>query len=412
MPFDEPQLAALRGELEPSANSARDLALTAQTPCLRRRALAIVGANPDSAAAVIGAESVHYGQSPFAIQIGERFERALTRDEFERLIEGLQEQLGFPGDGIQVVDLDREIPFRFSGARKRGTEVDVARRRRERTDSMLVAILSGPDDAPAIVRHPRLTLAVTDSVRDVEPDLLIAWPGRGLPRLGEIKSYVDLRHRTDLSDLAKTRQQLAVYFLALERAIKRLATEGRLADGTAALASLRSAWPSEAQQGRPTIRAVTVLRRPHSMRPVIGVEDVRRDVELVRRGLARTPATLVEILQGLPKGTRTLDTTTTIRALPTSYEPAWCLGNCPMAGACRDEAHRRNDPAFFGKMTRAVLAAAGDLDTAHALACGTRSPGEDPALRAFAERMRALRLRIDAARVAAGLPGAAGPVVS
>ena len=398
--YDEVRLSALRGDLPRSANNARDLATTAQTPCLRRRALAVVGANPDAAAERLGAPPVHYGQSPFAIQIGQRYERALTRDHHAGLIAGLRAQLGFPLEGVGLEDLDRDLPMPHPRvANFEAKRLEVARKRRERTDDVLVAILTGHPHAPAIVRHPRLELRVTDTVRDVEPDLLVAWPGCPRPRLGEIKSYVDLRHRTDTGDLAATRQQLGVYFLALEQAVERLIGAGRLP--STALELLRGPWPRERGTKPRAIRALAVLRRPASMRPSIGVEDIGRDVELVQRGLARTPSTLVEILAELPRGQESrLHDPATLAAVPVRYEPAWCLGHCPLAGACRAEARQGNDPSCFGGTTRAVLAPAGDLATARALARGEVAPGDpnDAGLAAFVERMRTLHERLDLAR--------------
>lgn len=407
--FDEARLASLRGKLAPSANSARDLAATAQTACVRRRALAVVGASPDAAAERLGARAVHHGQSPFALQLGDRFEQALRRDGFGRLVGALDEQLGFPTDGLVVEDLDETLPMphpRRKGAQAR--RVEVARLRRERTEELLVEALTGSGGAPGrLVRHPRLSFLLTDTVRDVEPDFLLVWPGTRHVRLGESKSFVDLRHRTDPGDLAATRQQLAVYALALEQTADRLVEARRLT--RKAREALHGPWPGDPVAPR-AVFALTILRRPQSMFPALGVEDVRRDVELVRRGLHRTPASLAELLAALPgQAASRLDDPAVLRALPVRYEPAWCLGQCPMASDCRDAARTAHDPAYFGGPTRSTLAPAGDLAAAHALACGAAAPDDGPGQRAYAELTRTLRGRIDAARaVEAALAGQPG----
>jgi hypothetical protein len=239
-----------------------------------------------------------------------------------------------------------------------------------------------------LILHPRLVLTVTDTVRDVEPDALIVWPGSGRPRLGEVKSYADHGHRTDATDLAKTRQQAAVYALALEEAVGRLQLPP---------SSLRGPWPGEEIDPRQIV-AVAVLRRPQSMYPSMGLEFIERDVELVRRGLRRTPSTLGEILATLPPGAR-LDDAAVLRALPASYEPAWCLGNCPLASSCREDARAAGHPALFGGETPAVLASVPDLGRIHTLATRPAAAPE-PSEQALADRMRLLHARMALARQA------------
>jgi hypothetical protein len=397
--FGEAELAPLRGSLERSSNSARDLAATAQTRCQRRKVLAVVGISMDAAAERLKVSSP-YGQSPFAIQVGDRFEASLRSQHYASLFQALREQLSFPPEAVGLVDLDRDLPLPHPRSRSfRLRQPLVARLRRERTDELLLQALAGDPEAPVVVLHPRLQLRVTDTVRDVEPDALLVYPGSGRPRVGEAKSYVDHGPRTCPQDLAKTRQQAAVYVLALEQAVHRLHAEGRLPDLDQALERLRGPWPQEERRPRADdaqgVFAVTILRKPRSMAPSLCVEEIHRDLETVRRGLQRTPAQLTEVLVSLPEGA-TLDDPAVLRALPLHYEPGWCLGSCALGLACREEVHQRADPSYFGGVTRAALAPAGDLRHARALSQGERVPAT-PEEAALAERLRVLRARLDLA---------------
>lgn len=348
----------------------------------------MVGVDAEAAGRKLGAPPT-FGQSPFAFSAGDRFEEGLRRDHYARWLTALREQLGFPSTAVGVADLDAEFPWPHPRSADFVTrQRAVAAARLARTDALLSDIIEGRD-APVLILHARLRLAVTDTVREVEPDALLVWPGSQMVRVGEVKSYVDHGHRTDKSDLAKTRQQIAVYVLALEQTCERL---GAGSDhGT-----LYGPWPGEEGVGVGDLVAATVLRRPQSMQPSVGLEFVERDVELVRRGLARTPATLREILALLPSDA-TLDDADVLRELPTRYEPAWCLGNCPLAAACREEARKNALPCTFGGETPSVLAAIPDLRRAHSVATDPGAAVTD-AEQPLADRIRLVRARIDEGR--------------
>jgi hypothetical protein len=366
-PFTAEQLAALRGALPPASNTARDLAATAQTRCTRRRALAVVGARVDAAAKRLGPIPLS-GQSPFALEVGRRFETALRRDGGARLREALGRVLDVAPEAFDVIDLDANHPWK--GRDSAGNRAAAAARI-DATDALLRA---APVHAPRLVLHPRMTLVVTDSARDVEPDAIVLLADRP-PLLVEIKAYVDHGHRTDTHDLATTRLQLAVYHLALEQAWSRLGLEGGA-----------------------TLDGAVVLRRPNSMFGSAFIEDVSRDVARVRRGLGRAPSTLAAVLVDLPEAP-SFDDPEVLRCLPTAYAPGYCLSSCAMSLQCREEATKAARPEYYGSPTAEVLAPVGDLRRAHGLATGELEPGGDED-EAFAARARPLRRLLDAARAA------------
>jgi hypothetical protein len=82
------RLARLRGSLSAEEPGARGLERVARNPeCMCLRALTIIGITPGTAAERIYGESSHEGQSPFAIAIGNRFERTLIENGAAALLE-------------------------------------------------------------------------------------------------------------------------------------------------------------------------------------------------------------------------------------------------------------------------------------------------------------------------------------
>ena len=381
--------------LAESRSSSRDLAQASATSCTRRLAISMAGADVDAAAALLGAEP-KFGQSPFAIQAGDRFEASLRQDHYARWFTGMHEQLGFPPAAMTVVDLDRDHPWpgpaRKDFARRKS---QVSADRCRRTDDLLVASLTGRA-GPSLILHPRLTIATPSGPREVEPDALLVWPDSG-PRVAEVKSYVDHGHRTDATDLAQARRQEAVYVLALQETAVRLHAEGRVPDLEDALACLRGPWPGETDVRDDQIAAYTILRKPRSGTPSFGRELIERDVEVVAFGLSRPLPSLSALVEGLPPGS-TLSDPGVIEALPTAFDPGWCLANCPMAALCRDEARALDDPSCFGSTTAAVLAGAGDLAEVYALVVGA-SPNSAQQ-QAVQDHLAPLHDRIQAGRAA------------
>lgn len=367
-------LPSLRGSLPPASNTARDLAITVRTRCARRRTLAVVGANADAAAKLLGPMPPS-GQSPFAINAGNQFELVLRRDGAARLREALAKALPDvleSPDALAVEDLDVLVPWK-----SRPSSGDVSLARRKRTSESMRRCMEGELGEPMLVLHPRFRFQVFGSERDLEPDGLLLLPaGRNEEPellLVEIKAFVDHGHRTDLHDLAQTRLQLAVYALALEQAAR--------VDG------LSVETPGD---------AVVVLRRAHSMFGIAGVEEIRREVERVRRAVDRGPQLVAEVLQLVPQDGR-LDDASVLGSVPVRYAPGFCLSGCAMALQCREASSASGDPAYYGSPVSELLHGAGDLVRAHALIKRELQP-TTPAEAEISERLGALRMRIDAAR--------------
>ena len=82
------RIAALRGSLGPEEPGARGLERVARNPeCMRLRALTIVGITPATAANRIYGEPAREEQSPFALALGNQFERSLFNNSAARSIQ-------------------------------------------------------------------------------------------------------------------------------------------------------------------------------------------------------------------------------------------------------------------------------------------------------------------------------------
>lgn len=385
-------LGHLRGALPASRNSARDLANVAETRCTKRRALIAAGVDLDAAATVeLGDEAAEEGQSPFALGAGETFERRLFENGYAQLIEVLRHDLGWPESDVSVVDIESRHPWPHSSAEEFPKQRDrVARQRLKASLGHVAAMARGDSDAPTVLVKPRLHVTFGENLLPVEPDLVLRRSDAPLVRVGDAKGYADHDHRTDQGKLRQARRQVAVYHIALTEALDELVADGRLTDRERATA-LEGTWPCDpedrTQQPSGGQRGVLVLRRGR-MTARARIEDLRSDVAMVRDGIVRAPATLREMLAGLPQGA-TLDDPEVLAALPITYEPSSCLGGCPFVKRCRAMAHAAADPRLLGPVTHGVVAPVGDMRTAARLLRGELEPASE-AQRAWLEQMRAM----------------------
>jgi len=327
----------------------------------------VVGADVDEAAKLLGPVPPG-GQSPFAMDVGNRFEHQLRRDDAARLREAVGTALDMESpDAFEVVDLDRQYPWTPDRER-------TAQLRRQRTLELLQASAANALQRATLVLHPRFRLEVFGAERDLEPDaLILGAPPGAEPLVVEIKAFVDHQHRTDLHDLAQTRLQAAVYAVALRR--------------TLAVAGLDVPRLDD---------ALIVLRRPGSMFGSAGIEEIRREIERVERVMATGPHFLVELLAELPDGA-VFDDLDTLRGLAVRYVPSFCQSRCGMSLQCRGAAHAASDPAYFGSPVADVWRGVSSLRRAHRLVTGLDEPATEEE-EAIVERLGPLRARIDAAR--------------
>ena len=404
------RLAALRGPVPPRGMDARTLAALAANPGCRRRALLdAAGVDKGAIARHLG-RPAPFGQSQFAIVRGNAFEARLRADRCAELLRLVTEHLGAgapPPEEITLPGLDAPGP---AG-------------RAERTRQALAEATKA--EQWALLDHPMLCLAVAGSPAYLEPDAVLVAPD-GRWTVVEVKSFPILDGSADPEKVGAAARQAAVYVLALRV----------LAD--------------ELGVGRPEHTVLLVCPRDFSNLPTGAAVDVRRQLAVTERQLARLTR-IEQIAAELPEGTtfdlRPADDGTPTRpvdelaaavdAVPARYAPD-CLSVCELAFHCRARAREHGAVEALGRGVRGELGGLRTvdevLDTAGgkgpAVPPGTGAPGGEkagagqgratpagsapidgaPVDNALAARLRrAARLRAEAlAHSAAPVPGARG----
>lgn len=367
------RLAELRGPtVAPHPLDARALAALAANPGCRRRAL-LDGAGVDKAALATALGSpAPFGQSQFAFMRGNAFEAKVKADGGAELIRLVAERLGggappAPGE-VLVPDL--------AAAGPEGRVARTALALREATAA----------GAWALLDHPLLALEVAGSSAYLEPDAVVVRPD-GRWTVVEIKSFPMIDGAADAAKVGAAARQSAVYALALEAVAGR--TEGaEVAD-----------------------RVLLVCPKDFSNLPAASVVDVRKQLSVTRRQLARLTR-IEEIADALPESV-TFDVgrcsgaelTSAVEAVRAAYAPE-CLAACELAFHCRSAARAEGAVETLGRGVRGDL---GGLTTVGAVLAAARGEAGDPADPAVATLRRAAALRAQAlAEGARRAPGSEG----
>jgi hypothetical protein len=370
------RLAELRGPaVAPHPLDARALAALAANPGCRRRAL-LDGAGVDKAALATALGSpAPFGQSQFAFMRGNAFEAKVKADGGTELMRLLSERLGgqaaapLPGE-VLVPDL--------SAAGPEGRAARTALALREATEAKGWALLD----------HPLLVLEVAGSPAYLEPDAVVVHPGGGWTVV-EIKSFPMIDDSADPAKVGAAARQAAVYVLALER-VAALTQGAEVAD-----------------------RVLLVCPKDFSNLPVASVVDVRKQLSVTRRQLARLTR-IEDIAAALPDGT-TFDVehcsgeelTAAVESVSAAYAPE-CLAACELAFHCRGRARTAGAVEALGRSVRGEL---GGLTTVGEVLAAAHGEAGDPADPTVVALRRAAALRAQAladARPAAGARSEAG----
>jgi hypothetical protein len=357
----------------PRPLDARALAALAANPGCRRRALLdAAGVDKGAVAEVLGAPAP-FGQSRFAFSRGHAFEARVKADGGTELLR----LLGAEGRA-HVPDLTAT-----------GPEARAARTR--------LALAEAPPGAWTLLDHPLLALEVAGSTAYLEPDAVAVAPD-GAWTVVEIKSFPILDGAADPRKVGAAARQSAVYVLALDAVA----------------------------EGRTRSSVLLVCPRNFSNQPTAEWLDVRRQLAVTRRQLARLTR-IDAITSALPPGTTfdlapDADGTATrppgelaaaVDAVPAAYAPE-CLSTCELAFHCRARARGAGDVAALGRSLRGDL---GDLTTVGAVLTAASAPAPTgPADPAAAALRRAAALRAEALSAASCPPpdpgageGPAGP---
>ncbi|MEU8823163.1 hypothetical protein [Streptomyces sp. NPDC048636] len=369
---------------------ARALAALAANPGCRRRAL-LDGAGVDkgSLARALGA-SANFGQSQFAHQRGNSFEARVKADRGEALTRLLHERLrdGSPAPepgGVDTPDLTAAGP--------QGRTARTALALREATAAGRWALLD----------HPMVSLDVAGSPAFLEPDAVVVHPD-GSWSVIEIKSFPMVDGSADPAKVGAAARQSAVYALALERVAARV---GELKPDDELTPEDEPDGGGEARAARVRHQVLLVCPKDFSNLPTAELVDVRKQLSVTRRQLARLTR-IEDIAAALPEGTtfdlrladdgRTAtrpvgELTAAVDAVDAAYAPE-CLAACELAVHCRARSRTAGAVESLGRGVRGEL---GGLTTIGAvLAAALETDGEpsgDPAVDAL---RRAAALRAEA----------------
>ncbi|MGW2402276.1 hypothetical protein ACWCYY_37580 [Kitasatospora sp. NPDC001664] len=384
------RLRELRGPAPQRSLDARALAALAANPgCRRRAVLDAAGVDKRAVAERLG-RPAPFGQSPFAITRGNVFEARLKDDGYAALLAPLRARLGLPPEGspLTVPDLlPRSAP---------ATRADRTRQ--------VLAEAAADLDGWTLLDHPMLRLTVAGTPAYLEPDAVLVHGGRCT--VVEIKSFPVIDGSADPAKVGAAARQAAVYVLALQQAAAELA--GVTVD--------QSPYGQQQLPGSPELSVLLVCPKDFSNRPTASSVDVRRELSVTRRQLARLTR-IEELLEALPSGTSfdlapdqagvptrpVAELGSAVEAVPASYGPD-CLAACELGFLCRSQARTSGAVEQLGRGVRGELGTLRTVEEALAAAEKGSPDGTDEAAVRLAH---AAALRTEAL-CAAGSAGAAG----
>ncbi len=297
--------------------------------CAANTLSAVHNVRLDAAARAIGLDP-SFGQSPFAIARGNRFEAGLFFDGAAKLRAALERKRCLPDGSVGFLDLR----LRMNGG-TRFASVDEAL---HATEEWLNEVAADPLVADSIVAAPMVripkgvilpeALLIIDAVTVIEHD------GKALVTVGEVKVFPDRGGHTDPHQLATARAQAGVYRHALELAVSALGLANRIE--VAAEGFLVFTWPGS---NSPSVRAGEDLTY-QAIRAARGFDRLEQvALSLVRTDDFRSdePALVQRVVDA-----------------ETDYSET-CLNFCDLAPRCHERALSAGDPVVLGDDVKRLL---------------------------------------------------------
>lgn len=354
-------MARIRGQLSAEEPGARGIEHWARNPdCTRLGALTLTGISPATAVTKVYHEHPNEGQSPFAISIGNKFERLLTEQGAAKLLDVYRQAGRLQISQARVVVLDEFVPLGSNAAMQR---------RRTYTRKYIQQKLNGDPHAPNIIIHGRIQIELLGVAHDIEPDALIAADDESFYRPVEIKSFADRDGKTDPADIRGAARQAAVEVLGLRQLLAGLGiVQPEILVPAMADLILRQPGSSKA-----TLRPMTLQQECDSIEALL--EHAEQDLR-----------TLEALLQSI-SSSATLDDPMVLDQVSNNYQPI-CKEFCPLATHCKREAIQASNPILLGSRVREELAPAGSIIRALDLLNGEGGPPRTPAEHMLAKLMR------------------------
>ncbi|WP_067666174.1 hypothetical protein [Nocardia miyunensis] len=346
------RLDVIRGPVAPEKFNARAIAaLTGNPGCARRAVLDAAAIDKHALAQHLGYPP-RFGMSEFAIARGIAFETFVKAHGCAEVLALLRDRLGLPVREASYTDLNSVA----------GRETLQARCLRSR--QVLAQAVRAGDDSGTLFDHPVLQMTIAGHQVYLEPDLVAFQLHNTLFHVVEIKSFPIIDGRADPGKVSAAATQSAVYVLALRQLLAELG----------------------ADPGRVSDEVFVVCPQDFSNRPTAARVDVRKQLLVLRRQLARIEQ-IGSLISALPPGL-TLDLRIdaagvarrpvselleAVNRLEPRYAPE-CLATCEMSFLCRTQA--RGSTAALGRSVREDLGGIETISAALELAVGDRDPGD------------------------------------
>jgi hypothetical protein len=327
---------------------------------MRLRALTIAGIDTATAAVQVYGEPAREGQSPFALAIGNRFDRAMAENGAAELLELYRSAGRLTTAECKVAIIPDLAPI---GARRDLKHIMAVRQ--TESQKLMEQKLRKDPKAPNIIVKPRVLVTLLGLDHGIEPDALIASDSDPFYRPVEIKSYPDRAGKTEPADIRGACRQAAVGVVALRNVVYRM--------------GVRNAEALIPACGD------LVLRIPGALKPTLRPMTLKGEVDSLERAIHEAPSNLEELEQLLQGGA--LDDPAVLESIPNSYRSS-CKEYCALAQHCKQAAVASGDPAILGDFARETLAAAGSISRTLDLIRGTGAPPRTPGEQSLAEQLR------------------------
>ena len=291
-----------------------------------------------------------FGQSPFAIARGNRFEAGLFFDDAKKLRRALERQSCLPPSSTGFLDLR----LRMNG----GASITTVDQALERTSAWLQHLAAERTSAESIVAGPMIRIPkgviLPEALLIIDVATVTAnTSGRPRVTVGEVKVFPDRGGYTDAGQLASARAQAGIYRHALDLAIDALgiAEDVEIArDGI-----LVFTWPGS---NSPSVRA-------H--------EDLTYQAIRAERGFERLEEVAFELVRDEDFSADNPALVDRVLHSETDYREA-CLSFCDLAPRCHQRAIERDDPILLGDGIKRIL---GDTTLTRALELLNGAVAED-----------------------------------
>jgi hypothetical protein len=333
----------VRGSLPERNMNARSTAALLDNPgCVRRAVLDTARVNTEQLAKALN-QPVPFGQSPFAIGQGNRFEERVKADGYAELVRVLAE-------------LGVELPDELETAKVKGFDNEA---RVARTRDLLRAVATGKSGAPNVIDHGMTKLMVGDHPVYLEQDAM-AFRHGGRLHICEIKGFPLVDGSAQPDKVGAAARQSAVYLASIRNTLSELGLNPDIVSPRVVLICPKN------YTTYPTARVIDVTRELHALdRQLERRADVGRLIaDIDWTGLSSSVDASADAT--LEHG-RAL-----MAALDYRYQPS-CMGSCDMARVCRTQAREAGSPCALGDEAANLLASTPTIALARQLADGPQS---------------------------------------